>query len=183
MARARTVRCCGEAERYADALQLLQQPGDYALIVRGITRSLVMRCPDGCGDTISVNLDRRVGPAWRFYWRAGRATLYPSVWRESGCRAHFIIWKDDLLWCDSRYDTGWNDPDLVSAVRRALPGEHDTPRHFEDIAAHLKAVPWEVLWACEKLVRSGEATAQARGTRFRTRSTATRAVRGLDRRI
>lgn len=183
MARARTVRCRGEAERYSDALTLLEQSGDYALVIRGVARSLVMQCPDGCGETITVNLDRRMGPAWRLYRRAGRATVYPSVWRESGCRAHFIIWEDRLLWCDGRYDTGWNNPELVAAVRRALPGEREDSRHYEDIAAHLGAVPWEVLWACEKLARSGEASAEARGTRFRARSTALGASRPLDRRI
>jgi hypothetical protein len=47
-----------------------------------------------------VNLDPRAGPAWKLYDREDSLTLFPSVWRESGCEAHFILWRNRLIRCD-----------------------------------------------------------------------------------
>ncbi|WP_352613602.1 DUF6527 family protein [Mesorhizobium sp. M0239] len=128
-----------------------------------------MLCPDGCGDTLSVNLDARAGKAWRVDVRKNQLTLYPSVWRDQGCGAHFIVWRDRLLWCD-RYDPApWRDHELVGEVyvelERSVSGEH---RHYEHIATILDAIPWEVLWACQMLTRQGKVDAKQGGL-FRLR--------------
>jgi hypothetical protein len=68
-----------------------------------------MRCPDGCGETLVVNLDPRAGKAWKLDMRTGKATLYPSVWRDGGCGSHFIVWRGDVLWCD-RFEEGNVEP-------------------------------------------------------------------------
>ncbi len=38
----------------------------------------------------------------------GAATLLPSVWRTTGCKSHFIIYKGRLIWCSSDY---WGNDD------------------------------------------------------------------------
>jgi hypothetical protein len=88
---ARKVRMVGDAEYRDQAEATLGQPGDASLILRGRPRAIVMACPDGCGETLVVNLDGRAGKAWRFDMRRGGLTLFPSVWRDGGCGSHFIV--------------------------------------------------------------------------------------------
>src|SRR6266699_5277528 len=64
-----------------------------AIVERGVPRWAVFRCPCGCGELVTINLDERVGPHWRLIRRRGGVSLSPSVWRTSGCRSHFILWK------------------------------------------------------------------------------------------
>ena len=90
----------GIVNKYAGAIAQLNKPGDCTIVIRGVPRTVVMMCPDGCGETIAVNLDGRVGKAWRKYEHNEKLTIYPSVWRDTGCRAHFIVWNDQILWCD-----------------------------------------------------------------------------------
>lgn len=159
MARALRINHLGTVARFSEAMAKLKQPGDSVLIVRGVPRALVIACPDGCGETLTVNLDRRVGPAWRRFEREGRTTVYPSVWRDNGCRAHFIIWKDRILWCGPSDDYAIDAPDArwLNEVYQSLSTVAYT--HYESIADHIDAIPWEVLWACKALVRLGSAQA------------------------
>ena len=168
MSLAKRIAHRGTVQRYGEAIPRLIEPGDAAIVTRGVPRSIVILCPDGCGEVITVNLDRRSGPAWRFFERRGTLTIYPSIWRDSGCRAHFIIWNSEILWCnrDETEPTQWGDAELVTAVERALPPTEQPHRHFEEIAALLDAVPWEVLWACHSLERAGLAESSERGTKF-----------------
>ena len=56
------------APRYTNAASSVSKPGDCAVVERaGTRRQLVMCCPDGCGEILSINLDPRSGPAWRLY--------------------------------------------------------------------------------------------------------------------
>lgn len=64
----------------------------------------LFRCPDGCGDVISLPLRAPHNPRWSVRTSpAGRATLKPSVWRNQGCKAHFILEDGRVFWCN---DTG-----------------------------------------------------------------------------
>ena len=159
----------GVAERQPDAVKLLAKPGDMALVERGVLRSLVIQCPDGCGDIITVNLDERAGPAWRLYRRSetSELTLYPSVWRDSGCGAHFILWRDRLIWCDGSDDVSWHDPALQHRIHEVLPAANEPPAHFEELASVLGEPPWDVLWECRALARNGIATAYQKNRKFR----------------
>ena len=102
---ARLVNFKGEVEFRRDADDLTLAPGDSVAVVRGRPRSFVMACPDGCGERLTINLDQRSGLAWRLYETSRGVTLFPSVWRDSGCRSHFIVWHDTILWCDWYIET------------------------------------------------------------------------------
>ena len=97
---ARMVRLVGDAEYRDQAEASLSTPGDASMVFRSRPRSIVMACPDGCGETLVINLDSRADKAWRFDMRGEGLTLFPSVWREGGCESHFIVWRGHILWCD-----------------------------------------------------------------------------------
>jgi len=155
----------GTVESRGDANPLLQEPGDYVLVRRGQLRLALLSCPDGCGETVVVNLDARAGKAWRFYSTRRGASLYPSVWRDTGCQSHFIVWNDRILLFGSNdlESTSEVDEALARRVVGALAGRVDVD--FRDLADELVEVPWEVLETCNglvdrRLVRKGS----ARGT-------------------
>jgi hypothetical protein len=109
---------------------------------------------------LPINLDPRTGPAWRLYGRPhGGISLFPSVWRESGCRSHFIIWRDKILLFDQNeadFDTVAQSDEralLADAVLGRLSATGLTA--FADLAEGLHEVPWDVLIACRRLVRLG----------------------------
>lgn len=149
----------GSVASRSDASQHLKKPGDTVLIERGYPKWLVMKCPDGCGDELPINLDSRAGPAWRIYQSPHLGiTIYPSVWRDTGCEAHFIVWRNMILllgdWDDTEYDRFWDDKalnELRGAVLVHLPIEKLV--HFVDIADELGELPWDVLKACRELVK------------------------------
>ena len=160
---ARTLKIRGEAEYRDEAERVLEQPGDAALVFRGLPRSLLIRCPDGCGETLVVNLDKRAGKAWRLDLRGGGATLYPSVWRDGGCGSHFIVWRGSILWCD--YHTADNvEPEYDVALEARVLAALDSRefRSAEDIAWELDEIPWEVARAARRLVMHGTAEADRR---------------------
>jgi uncharacterized protein DUF6527 len=162
----RIVESRGEASGY------LQSPGDAVLIERGRPRWLLLLCPCGCGDELPINLDSRAGPAWRLYKNAKLGvSVYPSVWRDTGCGSHFIIWRDSILLF------GPDDDDfrsqgrageiaaLSDAVRERLPAIGFVS--YVDVADSLGEVPWDVLDALKHLVRkrvAREGTGKQRGT-------------------
>ena len=154
MPKAVQVRSRGTVERYAGALERLRTAGDYVVVFRGVLRAVAMSCPDGCGEVVTVNLDPRSGPAWRRYDADSRLSLYPSVWRDTGCRAHFIVCRDRIHWCGEYLSsTTPIDAKLTGAVLLIL--DRRRPLHFEKIADAIGAIPWEVLWSCRDLVRAG----------------------------
>lgn len=142
----------GEVTHRHQADELLGKPGEAALVRRGVLRSMVMACPDGCGEMLTINLDGRAGKAWRFYAQGNDLSLFPSVWRDSGCESHFILWRSRIYWCD------WGDElevpmaEVVAKVREALGPRIES---YSSIAERLDLVPWAVLSACGKLRRDG----------------------------
>jgi hypothetical protein len=76
-------------------------PGEfYYVAYRGTAYWVMFRCPCGCGEVLSLSLQTAHYPYWRIqYSKKGRPTLYPSVWRNTGCKSHF--WIDDgiVTWC------------------------------------------------------------------------------------
>jgi len=152
----------GEVSSRTDAANRLKFAGDAVLVTRGVPRLLLLMCPCGCGEQLPINLDQRAGPAWRIYKaRNGAVTLYPSVWRESGCESHFVIWRDRILLFGSS-DEDFDDSQLADenlptpeAVLQHLPTAELIS--FFDVAESLDAIPWDVLRICRRLVRAGTA--------------------------
>lgn len=154
--RVRKIRFVGEVTSREEARGLLQESGDAALVLRGTPRWLVLRCPDGCGEDLPVNLDGRSGPAWKLYSRPRGLTLYPSVWRDSGCESHFIIWNDNVFWLgfeDFQKETENN----VVLRKRALVQLKTAVSfiHYSDLAEILGEIPWTVLKLCTSLEQEG----------------------------
>lgn len=153
---ARSVRWRGVGAYRDEAEPLLAAPGDIAGVVRGRPRSVVIACPDGCGDTLVINLDQRAGKAWALDLRRG-VTLYPSVWRENGCRSHFIVWRDHIVWCGRFTDDNVEPPydrKLENAVLGSLGQNY---RDGCQIAIELGEVTWDVLRVLRKIAHDGRA--------------------------
>ena len=156
------VRFKGKVATRGEASALINKPGDAALIERGRPRLLLVNCPCGCGQHFPINLDPRAGPAWRLYWNRQRElSLYPSVWRESDCMSHYVIWRNKIFLL-GKYENDFDaclQPDnairLVDAVRQRLPESGLVS--FSQIADELDAIPWDVLIVCRRLVRAGVA--------------------------
>lgn len=146
----------GEAARNHEAAFLAAEPGDAATVKRGRMRSIVIACPDGCGDHITINLDDQAGPAWLLYQRPQGLTLFPSVWRESGCLSHFIVWHNTILWCEA-YASDNREPEILdpSLKDRVLAHLTRSFRSYVDVALELDEVPWEVGRSCRLAVHDG----------------------------
>ena len=70
---------------------------------------VMFRCPCHCGDVITLSLQPIHTPSWKLSLsEEKRPTLYPSVWRDSGCYSHFWVKDGRVFWC---LNTG-NDPRL-----------------------------------------------------------------------
>lgn len=160
----------GTVESRGDANALLKSPADYVLVARGYLRLCLMACPDGCGETVVVNLDPKAGPAWRLYKTRRGMSLFPSVWRDTGCRSHYVVWNDRILLFGGDHEPvapAEVDPQLVERVALAIRGRGELG--FRELADELEEIPWAVLDALQALVSAGRATrGLARGT-FRSR--------------
>jgi hypothetical protein len=142
----------GEVTHRHLADEVLKAPGDAVLVRRGVLRSMVMTCPDGCGEVLTVNLDGRAGKAWRYFDRGGDVSLFPSVWRDTGCESHFILWRSRIYWCDWNEELDIPMDEVIVQVRDALGTQLES---YTSIADRLELVPWAVLSACGKLRREG----------------------------
>ncbi|MFN4175538.1 DUF6527 family protein [Phenylobacterium sp.] len=57
-------------------------------------------CPCGCGETLHLRFFGERRPRWQVRHDArGRASVTPSVWRQAGCRSHFILTSGRVRWC------------------------------------------------------------------------------------
>lgn len=104
-----------------------------------------------------MNLDARAGKAWRLYQGATTGlTLFPSVWRDTGCQSHFIIWRDRILLFGIDSSTGASprdNLDIASLSRRVLDAwPYGRVVSYVEIADVLGEIPWDVLEACRYLV-------------------------------
>jgi hypothetical protein len=62
--------------------------------------SVGMRCPCGCGGVIELLLASGTKPRWDLQIDIkNRPTLSPSVWRKTGCEAHFWVRHGRIKWC------------------------------------------------------------------------------------
>lgn len=151
-------------ERRADALPYLQKPGDSVLVSRVRDRLLVMRCPCDCGEDVIINLDREAGPAWVLYRTRRGVSLFPSVWRDTGCGSHYVIWDDRILLFSGAWSPFEDEVDR-EVDRRVLEAVNNVGSavEFREIARSLDEVPWTVLASCRRLTSSGGLTEVVEG--------------------
>jgi hypothetical protein len=73
----------------------------YLIGETGNEWACTMRCPCGCRETITLNLIKAAGRSrWEVNFSAkGLPSIRPSVWRTTGCRAHFILRRGRIEWC------------------------------------------------------------------------------------
>jgi hypothetical protein len=76
--------------------------GDELVIVEdaGILKWACLRCPGGCGTSISLSLNQQRRPRWHVridFWR--RPTVGPSVHQKNDCGCHFWIKGGLIEWC------------------------------------------------------------------------------------
>lgn len=157
------LRLCGTVPNRAAVSALVRRAGDAVLVHRVFPRLLVVSCPCGCGEEFPINLDPRSGPAWRLFQRADAGlSVFPSIWRESGCRSHFIIWRGKILLFgheqEGELDAG-SLADESKALSIRVYAELIEARfvRFSDLADAVDAIPWDVLVACRRLVTQGKA--------------------------
>lgn len=150
--RVQTLSFRGTVEHRHEADERLHALGEAILVHRGVNRSLTMRCPDGCGETLTVNLDRRSGPAWRLYTEGQAVSLFPSVWRNTGCCSHFIVWKSHIYWCDWGEELQATDEEFEQRVLTSLS---TALRPYPEIADALDAVPWASSLGVQRTLSSG----------------------------
>jgi hypothetical protein len=88
----------------------------YHVVYSGVDYWVLFRCPCGCGDLISLTLQKSHNPHWQVSTsHSHRPTLYPSVWRNKGCKSHFWVHDGSINWCeDSGLAPHLVRPDLYS---------------------------------------------------------------------
>lgn len=64
----------------------------------GRKKWMLLRCPCGCGDVITLSLQTVHRPHWSIHEKNGRPYLFPSVWRDVGCYSHFWIKDGRVFW-------------------------------------------------------------------------------------
>lgn len=159
--RRRRAHLKGIVPLHAEAAALVKDAGDIAIVKRDRLRSVVMRCPDGCGETITLNLDARTAKAWRVYNSKRGLTLFPSIWRDTGCQSHFVVWNNTISWVDIFEESEEADTKgrrlLEERVWRTLKSNAFTD--FVQVADSLAEIPWDVLDVCRRLVKEKRAIA------------------------
>jgi hypothetical protein len=59
-----------------------------------------MVCPCGCGEVIELNLLKQTRPSWSVHEHPDKTiSVTPSVWRQMGCRSHFVLRCGRIEWC------------------------------------------------------------------------------------
>lgn len=63
--------------------------------------AIAFLCPCGCKDRLELALIPEVKPHWTLEMDSEHhPTLHPSVWRKTGCRAHFWVRDGLIIWCE-----------------------------------------------------------------------------------
>lgn len=65
--------------------------------------SAALICPCGCRAVIQLSLITNDDPRWILsYDDSQSATLHPSIWRLKGCRSHFFVRRNEIIWTKDR---------------------------------------------------------------------------------
>lgn len=82
-----------------DIPELIKEHIIYIIGDRPHYWAILFKCPCGCNETIQLNLLNEANPSWRFSTKWSVVSIYPSIWREVGCKSHFILRKGRIKWC------------------------------------------------------------------------------------
>lgn len=88
--------------RYAERHPSVDELADNDLVVvgaGGFTKWACFKCPCGCGQKISLSLQKERRPRWSIAvdWLQ-RPTVHPSVHQLAGCLSHFWIKRGEVEW-------------------------------------------------------------------------------------
>jgi len=157
----------GTVSSRSDTTGMLRVAGDAVLVERGRPRLLVLMCPCGCGEVFATNLDGQAGKAWRLYRQGQSITVFPSVWRDTGCESHFIISKNKIFlfarWGEGDDGGLWANEDTLNRDDVLKVMSRGTLESAVIIADRIDALPWDVLNVCRRLVKDGAAVEGAEG--------------------
>ena len=163
----------GVVSSRSDTTGMLNVAGDAVLVERGRPRLLVLMCPCGCGEIYATNLDGQAGKSWRLYRKGGSITIYPSIWRDTGCESHFIISKSKIFlfgrWGNDGDDGLWANEDTPNRDDVLTAMSRETLESAVMIADRIDALPWDVLNVCRRLVKEGIAVEGAKDQRGKFR--------------
>lgn len=85
-----------QVEDLPDALELSRL---YLVGSEAEPWSAALLCPCGCRSLIQLSLIVDDDPRWTLSYDVNRsATLHPSIWRIKGCRSHFFIRANEIIW-------------------------------------------------------------------------------------
>jgi hypothetical protein len=72
----------------------------YVIGEKGFLWFVIMSCPCGCNEILNINLIEGNCPTWSLQEHSnGTISLFPSIWRTTGCRSHFFLKKGKIIWC------------------------------------------------------------------------------------
>jgi|TARA_R100000501_G_C2585647_1_gene87349 hypothetical protein len=72
----------------------------YVAYENGQSWEIAMKCPCGCNDVIELQTTPEAKPNWTLSIdKQGNVTLHPSVFRQTGCKAHFWLKSGRIKWC------------------------------------------------------------------------------------
>ena len=155
------LRLKGVVQSRGDASGLLKSAGDAVLIERGRPRWLLISCPCGCGEEFPINLDPRSGKAWKLYRiNHDLISLYPSVWRDSGCYCHYVIWRNKIYVLGQNNDDAFDRDSKIKEINQISKEVFSKFPimgliSFVKIADEMGEIPWDILMICRKLVQNG----------------------------
>jgi hypothetical protein len=86
-------------QRATDVPASLANDRVYIIGENGHDWYAALLCPCGCGSILQLNLVAPTRPRWRLrVHEDGAVTLWPSVWRQTGCRCHFWLRHGRVFW-------------------------------------------------------------------------------------
>lgn len=82
-----------------DVPDILRSGRVYLVGAAGAPWSAALLCPCGCGEIVHLSLIKDDVPSWSSSISAsGKVTLWPSINRVRGCRAHFFVRRGCVQW-------------------------------------------------------------------------------------
>src|SRR4051812_31564138 len=90
-----------------DVPDVVEPSSLYLVGQTGNPWSAALLCPCGCQSLIQLSLLPDDVPRWRVTYNSNETvTLHPSIWRIKGCRSHFFLRFNQIVWARGMHDAG-----------------------------------------------------------------------------